>query len=203
MIWVKVCGLSQGRDVEAAVEAGTDAVGFVLAEGSPRQVTVDRAASLMDGVPALRILVTPNMEPDEIAAAMAATGAYGIQAHRRHAGPAAAAGVASGWFVLRPVAMKVDPPEPEPATLPEGQIPLLDSGSGSSLGGTGVPFDWAMAAAVNRPFVLAGGLSSDNVKQAIDQVGPWGVDASSGLESSPGIKDPRRVAAFVEEAKQA
>ena len=203
MIWVKVCGLSQGRDVEAAVEAGTDAVGFVLAEGSPRQVTVDRAASLMDGVPALRILVTSNMEPDEIAAAMAATGADGIQAHGRHAGPAAAAGVASGWFVLRPVAMKVDPPEPEPATLPEGQIPLLDSGSGSSLGGTGVPFDWAMAAAVNRPFVLAGGLSSDNVKQAIDQVGPWGVDASSGLESSPGIKDPRRVAAFVEEARQA
>jgi len=50
--------------------------------------------------------------------------------------------------------------------------------------------------------VLAGGLSSDNVKEAIDQVGPWGVDASSGLESSPGIKDPRRVAAFVEEAKQ-
>ncbi len=203
MIWVKVCGLSQGRDVEAAVEAGTDAVGFVLAEGSPRQVTVDRAASLMDGVPALRILVTSNMEPDEIAAAMAATGADGIQAHGRHAGPAAAAGVASGWFVLRPVAMMVDPPEPEPATLPEGQIPLLDSGSGSSLGGTGVPFDWAMAAAVNRPFVLAGGLSSDNVKQAIDQVGPWGVDASSGLESSPGIKDPRRVAAFVEEARQA
>ncbi len=203
MIWVKVCGLRQERDVEAAVEAGTDAVGFVLAEGSPRRVSIDRAASLMEGVPALRILVTSNMEPGEIVAAMAATGADGIQAHGRHAGNAAAAGVVSGWFVLRPVAMKADPPAPEPATLPEGQIPLLDSGTGSSLGGTGVPFDWAMAAAIERPFVLAGGLSSDNVKEAIDQVGPWGVDASSGLESSPGVKDRRRVAAFVEEAKRA
>ncbi len=203
MIWVKVCGLRQERDVEAAVEAGTDAVGFVLAKGSPRQVSIDRAASLMEGVPALRILVTSDMEPREIAAAMATTGADGIQAHGRHAGSAAAAGVVSGWFVLRPVAMKVDPPAPEPATLPEGQIPLLDSSAGSSLGGTGVPFDWSMAAAIDRPFVLAGGLSSGNVKEAIDQVDPWGVDASSGLESSPGIKDPRRVAAFVEEAKQA
>ncbi len=60
-----------------------------------------------------------------------------------------------------------------------------------------------MAVAIDRPFGLAGGLNSDNVREAIDQVGPWGVDASSGLESSPGIKDPRRVAAFVEEAKQA
>ena len=203
MIWVKVCGLRQERDVEAAVEAGTDAVGFVLAEGSPRRVSIDRAASLMEGVPALRILVTSNMEPGEIDAAMAATGADGIQAHGRHAGNAAAAGVVSGWFVLRPVAMKADPPAPEPATLPEGQIPLLDSGTGSSLGGTGVPFDWGMAAAIDRPFVLAGGLSSDNVKEAIDQVGPWGVDASSGLESAPGVKDRRRVAAFVEEAKRA
>ena len=60
MIWVKVWGLRQGRDVEAAVEAGTDAVGFVLAKGSPRRVSIDRAASLMEGVPALRILVTAD-----------------------------------------------------------------------------------------------------------------------------------------------
>jgi len=202
MTWVKVCGLRRERDVAAAVEAGTDAVGFVLAEGSPRQVSIDRAASLMDGVPTLRILVTSNMEPEEIAAAVAATGADGIQAHGRHAGASAAAGVASGWFVLRPVAMNADPPEPAPATVPEGQIPLLDSAGASSLGGSGVRFDWNAAGAIDRAFVLAGGLSPDNVKEAIDQVGPWGVDASSGLESSPGIKDSVRVAAFIEEAKQ-
>ncbi|GMQ84445.1 MAG: N-(5'-phosphoribosyl)anthranilate isomerase [Acidimicrobiia bacterium] len=203
MIWVKVCGLSEERDVAAAVEAGTDAVGFVLAEGSPRRVSIHRAASLMDGVPALRILVTSNMEPGEIAAAVATTGADGIQAHGRHAAPAAAAGVATGWFVLRPVAMSTEPPEPDPATVPRGQIPLLDSAGATSLGGSGVPFDWETTGAIDRPFVLAGGLSPDNIRTAIDQVGPWGVDASSGLESAPGVKDPVRVAAFIEEAKRA
>ena len=201
MIWVKVCGLRQERDVEAAVEAGTDAVGFVLAKGSPRRVSIDRAASLMEGVPALRILVTSDMEPGEIAAAMATTGADGIQAHGRHAGSAAAAGVVSGWFVLRPVAMKVDPPAPEPATLPEGQIPLLDSSAGSNPGGTGVPFDWPMAAAIDRPFVPAGGLSPDHVKEAIHPVGPWGVDAATGLEPAPGSTDPRWGAAFAAAAQ--
>ncbi len=203
MTWVKVCGLKEEADVAAAVDAGADAVGFVLAEGSPRQIPVDRAAALMDGVPALRIVVTAHMEPGRAHGVMEATGADGIQAHGEFARETAAAGTAAGWFVLRPVAMGGAAPDPDPATVPDDETPILDSVEGRRLGGTGTPFDWETVPDLGRRFVLAGGLNQENVATAIEQVKPWGVDASSGLEVSRGIKDPGRVAAFIEEAKQA
>lgn len=201
MTWVKVCGLQEEADVAAAVEAGADAVGFVLAEGSPRQVSVDRAAGLMDGVPVRRVLVTTHMKPAELAEAVAATGADAVQAHGEHAEVAAASGVAAGWLVLRPVAMGGGRPDPD--TIPEGQIPILDSAEGNRLGGTGTVFDWGAIPDLGRRFVLAGGLTPENVASAIRTVHPWGVDASSGLEAERGVKNTGRVVAFIEEAKQA
>jgi phosphoribosylanthranilate isomerase len=203
MTWVKACGLQEEADVAAAVEAGADAVGFVLAEGSHRQVSVDRAAALMDGVPVRRVLVTTHMAPVELAEAVAATGADAIQAHGEHARAAAVAGVAAGWLVLRPVAMGGDRPDPDPGTIPEGQIPILDSVEGARLGGTGTMFDWTTIPELGRSFVLAGGLTPENVASAIRTAGPWGVDASSGLEAERGVKDTGRVVAFIQEAKQA
>lgn len=203
MTWVKVCGLRQHGDVDAAVNAGADAVGFVLSEGSPRQVSVERASTLMEGIPVLRVLVTAHATPEELAEAVEATGADAIQPHGRHAELVAAAGEAAGLFVLRPVAMGGGGPVPDPRTVPERQIPLLDSATGDELGGTGTVFDWSTVPAMDRRFVLAGGLMPGNVRDAIDAVHPWGVDASSGLESSPGVKDAGRVVAFIEEAKQA
>lgn len=201
MTWVKVCGLRQHKDVEAAVNAGADAVGFVLTEGSPRQVSIERATALMDGVPILRVLVTAHLTPEEVQAAVGASGANAIQAHGRNAEAVAAAGDAAGWFVLRPVSMSGAEPDPVPLTVPERQIPLLDSVRGSELGGTGIAFDWSTVPPMDRRFVLAGGLNPDNLSDAIDTVHPWGVDASSGLESSRGVKDTGRVVAFIEEAK--
>lgn len=203
MTWVKVCGMQEEADIAAALSAGADAIGVVLAAGSPRQVSVERAASLFDGVPLLRILVTAHLDPDLLAETMASAGADGIQAHGRHAAETAAAGAAAGWFVLRPVAMGTVPPEPDPASVPERQIPILDSSEGRRLGGTGIAFDWELAGNIGRPFVLAGGLSRDNVRRAIDTLEPWGVDASSGLESVRGVKDTGKVVAFIEEAKRA
>ena len=203
MTWVKVCGLKEEADVAVAVDAGADAVGFVLAEGSPRQISGDRAAALMDGVPVLKVLVTTHLDPREAAAVMEATGADAIQAHGRHAAETAEAGSAAGWFVLRPVSMGGETPEPDPATVPDDQVPLLDSSEGRRLGGTGSPFDWNAVPELSRRFVLAGGLSQDNVAAAIREVRPWGVDASSGLEASRGAKDPGRVVAFIQEAKRA
>jgi len=200
--WVKVCGLREEADVTAAVEAGADAIGFVLADGSPRRVSVARAAALGDGVPVLCVLVTAHLEPNQVIAAMEAAGADGIQAHGRHAEAVAEAGVTAGWFVLRPVSMSTEPPEPDPATVPGPQIPILDSTEGARLGGTGNAFNWKRAADVGRPFVLAGGLKAENVREAIDTATPWGVDASSGLEAAPGVKDTGRVVAFIEEAKR-
>jgi phosphoribosylanthranilate isomerase len=83
----------------------------------------------------------------------------------------------------------------------EGQIPLIDTYHPIAHGGTGARFDWGLAADLDRRYVLAGGLGPDNVSEAVRLLAPWGVDASSGLESSPGIKDPELIRTFVERAK--
>lgn len=201
MTWVKVCGLTRESDVADAIDAGADALGFVLAPTSPRAINRERAAALMDGIPVLRVLVTVNTRREDLAAAVAATGADGVQPHGRHAENAAQWAQAQGLFVLRPLRRQADGTWDESA-LPDGQIPLLDSATGEDHGGTGRPLDWDRLVPPERRFVLAGGLTPANVASAVESVQPWGVDASSGLESAPGIKDPARVAAFLQEAKR-
>ena len=197
MTWVKVCGLRERAHVLAAAEAGADAVGFVLAD-SPRRVTVDEARRLGRGIQLQRVLVTVDADPDSLLAAVAAAEADGVQPYGHHADEAARVAAQAGLIVLRPVrvADQVDldgvPPE---------QIPLLDTGVPGLLGGTGQGFDWALIGDTERRFVLAGGLGPDNVAGAVAQLRPWGVDASSKLESAPGIKDPDRIRRFVAEAK--
>lgn len=201
MTWVKVCGLTRESDVADAVDAGADALGFVLAPRSPRALDRTRAAALMEGVPMLRILVTVDLPAGELAEAVAETGADGIQPHGAHAREGARWAQSCGLMVLRPIA-----PQSvgvwNDANVPEGQIPLLDSATGDEHGGTGRPLDWNRVVPPDRRFVLAGGLTPDNVATAIRTLEPWGVDVSSGLESAPGIKDPARVLAFLQEAKR-
>lgn len=196
MTWVKVCGLTRESDVSDVVDAGADALGFVLAEESQRRIATERAAALMDGVPALRILVTVDASRDAIADMVEATGADGIQPHGRGAQAAALWAEQAGFFVLRPVGDGIID------DIPGRQIPLLDSVTAGRHGGTGIALDWTAIERPRRRYVLAGGLEPENVAQAIATLNPWGVDASSGLESEPGIKDAARVAAFVEEAKR-
>ena len=201
MTWVKVCGLTRESDVAAAVDSGADALGFVLVQGSPRQISTERAADLMDGVPALRILLTVDASIGEMAAAVDASSPDGLQPYGNQADEVAAWGQANGLIVLHPL-RRGAAGSWGVGTVPEGQIPLLDSATGADLGGTGVPLDWDSLPRPARPFVLAGGLDPSNVSIAIATLRPWGVDASTGLESAPGIKDTARVAAFVEEAKR-
>ncbi len=199
MTWVKVCGITSEQDAATAVEAGADALGFVLADFSPRYVDVERAASLMDGLPVLRILVTAHAAPSELVEAAMETGADGVQPHGRHKQNAAAAGAAAGLLVLHPLRMGSGDESPD--SVPGGQIPLLDTAHPELLGGTGVTFDWSLIDSSDRRFVLSGGLGPHNVMEAVRSVSPWGVDASSGLESAPGVKDPGKVADFVARAK--
>ena len=201
MTWVKVCGLTRESDVASAVEAGADALGFVLAQGSPRRVSTERAAELMDGVPALRVLLTVDASVEETLAAVEGTSADGLQPYGRHAAEVAAWGRATGMLVLHPLRRDAAGSWGI-GTVPDGEIPLLDSVTGTELGGTGVALDWDHVERPARRFVLAGGLDPFNVVAAIKTLSPWGVDASSGLESAPGVKDAARVAAFVEEAKR-
>ena len=196
MTWVKVCGLLTEADVATAVAAGADAVGFVSHPGSPRYLSLDAVAGLARGLPVTTVLLTVDLGVRAALTAVEATGVTGIQPYGPDAGEVVRAAVAAGLFVLDPVPAGT-------AQLPErGAMPLLDTPDDAVYGGTGRSFDWRLASDLERDFVLAGGLGPENVAQAIAQVDPWGVDASSGLEVAAGVKDPGKVADFVRKAKQ-
>jgi phosphoribosylanthranilate isomerase len=201
MTWVKVCGLSDATSVDAVVEGGADAVGFVIVRSSPRYVTVEHAADLMDGVPLSRFIVVVDMTVDEALYTAEMTGADGIQAHGKHADDVATCAVEAGYLSLYPVRVTDEGMSESLRAIDPGAMPLLDTYAKGQHGGTGKTFDWSLIDDPGRPFVLAGGLGPGNVAEAIRAIRPFGVDASSRLESDRGVKDPSTIAAFIEEAK--
>ncbi len=203
MTWVKVCGITDTIALDAVVFGGADAAGFVLVESSPRHVTIDRAADLMAGVPLTRFIVVVDMSVEDALVAAEATGADGIQAHGLHASEVSAIALEAGYLSLFPVRVGTQGVSTSLRDIEPGAMPLLDTFSPAEHGGTGVSFDWALIDDPGRPFILAGGLGPDNVARAIATVAPFGVDASSKLESSRGVKDPAMIRDFIQEAKQA
>lgn len=202
MTWVKICGMTSREAVETAVDAGADAIGLVLHEDSPRAVTLDRARDLARDLPIASFVVTVDLTPEEAITAARAVGASGIQAHGEHSLDVAAVAVEAGLLSIVPVPVGSGGLRFPLGEVPETSTLLFDTASARVHGGTGVTFDWELLADPGRPFVLAGGLDPDNVAQAIGAVRPYGVDASSRLESEPGVKDLSRIVAFVEAAKQ-
>ena len=195
MTWIKLCGMRSRDDVAAAVAAGADAVGFVIDPGSPRGITVEEAARCGVGAPLERYLVTVDLAPAEVVAAARAGDADGVQPHGKGARNAAEHALAAGLRVLFPVRVGAGL---DLSGVPEGAVPLLDAAVAGRHGGTGRSFDWSLAAALDRPFVLAGGLTADTVAGAIEIARPWGVDVSTGIESAPGRKDHAQMRRFVE-----
>lgn len=196
MTWVKVCGMRTRADVAAAVAAGADAVGFVAIPSSPRHIPVAQAAVLAEGVPIETVLLVVDAEPDWAVDVLHSTAISAIQPYGEHRHELASAAAAAGYRVLFPVRA-----EPGLQLAPLPGMPLVDTPAGDQLGGTGRVFDWEIAAALDGDFVLAGGLSPHNVAAAIAATAPWGVDASSGLEREPGVKDHGMVADFITKAK--
>ncbi|MCL1598592.1 MAG: phosphoribosylanthranilate isomerase [Actinomycetia bacterium] len=201
MTWVKVCGLRDEAAVTAVVDGGADAAGFVIVESSPRHVTVEQAASLMDGVPVSRFVVVVDMTIDEALYTAEMTGADGIQAHGNHAAEVATCAVEAGYLSLYPVPVSSNGTLESLRSISLGVMPILDTFSPIEHGGTGRTFDWSLIDDPGRPFVLAGGLGPDNVAEAVRTIRPFGVDASSRLESGRGVKDPSTIRSFIEEAK--
>lgn len=198
MTWVKICGMTRVEDIHAAEAAGADAIGLVLVADSPRAISVDRAAELAATVTTQAVLLTKDLEPEDLIAAVLAVGVDAVQPYGAHASEAAEMAAEVGLFVIRPIDLDFDV-----SAIPEAHVPLFDNRTGSDLGGTGQPFDHRLLPATDRRFVLAGGLGPDNVGDAIRATRPWGVDASTRLETRPGVKDHDLVARFVREAKQA
>jgi phosphoribosylanthranilate isomerase len=198
---IKVCGITRREDADAAVRHGATAVGFVFWPRSPRYVAPEVAADIVRGLPpdvmAVGVFVD---EPLETIRDVASTvGLRGIQLHGDE--PPAFASALDGQ-VLK--AMKVGQAA-EAEAWPAETLILLDAIDPVLRGGTGTPVDWAAAAAVarRRPVVLAGGLTSENVGDAVETVRPFGVDVSSGVERAPGIKDHDEIRRFVHSARAA
>lgn len=197
MTWVKICGLTRAEDVEAAEDAGADALGFVLIDSSLRVITIDQAATLIGRTETASFILTKDLPPPELIAAALATGASGVQPYGLHAAEAAAAATEVGLAVLRPI----DPGETL-ADIPLDQYPLFDSKSKGGQGNGGRMMDTATLPGSDRDFVLAGGLTPSNVAEVVASVHPWGVDVSSGIETRPGVKDAGLIRSFVDAVRK-
>ena len=199
---VKICGITRLEDAQQAVAHGATAIGFVFWPRSPRYVAPDRAAEIVRTLPSAVITVGVFVnEPVDRVRAIAATAGVGIVQLHGDEPPAYADAV--GYPIFRSVTL--DDAVEASAAWPVGTRLLLDAADRDRRGGTGVQVDWSRAAAIARqhPVILAGGLTPDNVAEAIGFVEPYGVDVSSGVESVPGIKDATKVARFLENARSA
>lgn len=196
---IKVCGLTTPADAAACAGFGLWGIGVVFAEESPRRVDVATAAAVVAAVPGslARVGVFVGASAREMADTAQRVGLTHIQIH----GDADAAEVreVSGLPVIQGIAVD-GPAALAGARASAADLVLLDASVAGRHGGTGTSFDWSLLEgdALGRPFALAGGLRPDNVAEALGRVSPVLVDVSSGVESSPGRKDPARVAAFAE-----
>lgn len=207
MVKVKVCGITREEDVKASVEAGADALGFVVGfEDSPRNLSLKRAIRLIRVTPVFvtRVLVTPYKGYHELKTACEALQPDAVQLYGC-SDVSLAREACLGAKLIKPL----DPSrEKNVERSVEGyDAALLDRFDKDKLGGTGKEQDWGICKEVrrrlrNKPVILAGGLNQDNVIDAILTVRPYAVDVSSGVESKPGIKDRSKIAKFVAKAKE-
>lgn len=196
---VKICGITNSDDAQAAVEAGADALGFMLYEKSPRRVNLDQARAIIRRLPPFvaRVGVFVDPAPDDVIRAIEESGIDTVQFH----------GAESVEFCRRflVATIKAFRVQGEETLRQVGEYDamawLLDSYVPGQPGGTGATFNWELARAavrLNPHVILAGGLTPANIQEAIQVVRPYGVDVSSGVESAPGKKDHALIRRFIE-----
>jgi len=201
---VKICGITNVEDAQAAAAAGADLIGFVFYEKSPRFVTVEQAAAIAETVSpwVVRVGLFVDAPPALVGEAASACGLQLLQFH----------GDETPEYCRQFGAMSMKAFRVKDADtiqrLPEFRTDawLLDAYVPGQLGGTGHSFNWDLAVEavkLGKPVFLAGGLTTENVGEAVRKVRPYGVDVSSGVESAPGKKDHAKVKAFIEAAKGA
>ena len=203
-MWLKICGITREEDARLAAALGADAIGLVFWRESRRRVSAERARrivrALPRGVAAVGVFV--NETPERVNLVSSQAGLHLVQLHGDEAAEVCRR-------VARPFIKAFGTgPGFDPSVLdayPEGTTVLLDADAPSARGGTGVTADWEVArrVAASRLTILSGGLSPENVAAAIAYVAPYGVDVSSGVEASPGVKDPDRLSRFVQAVRRA
>ncbi len=197
MTRVKFCGLTHEEDIAQAVKLGVDALGFVFYAPSSRSVAPDHAAMLTSSVPAFvtRVGLFVNEQPAVIQDIFERTRLNLIQYHGDET-PEFCDAVGLPFIKAFRVRPGIDI-QTEMERYPNASGFLLDAYVKGQPGGTGERFDWGMIPQSNAPIILAGGLSPDNAKDAIEQVAPWALDVSGGIETKPGRKDPDKMARFM------
>lgn len=214
-LWIKICGNTSLEDAKLAADAGADAVGFVFAP-SPRRVMREQVAAIVPLLPSSldKIGVFVDATLDEIAATVVACGLTGVQLHwqaPRELTAALRTRFGPQLRILRVVHFTAAAPEPAlvQAQDENADAILVDSRTATTAGGTGQSYDWDLAGKTlfqdmkERRLVAAGGLTPDNVAEAISALRPWGVDTVSGVEAAPGRKDAAKVREFVKTARAA
>lgn len=201
---IKICGITNLDDARVAVEAGADALGFMFFEQSPRNIALETAAHISQSISPfiLKVGVFVNPTPDLVMAAISQCGLNVLQFH----------GDETPEFCMQFGAMTMKAFRVKDAeslhVLPSYHTDafLLDSYVAGKQGGTGERFNWDLAVQakqLGRPVFLAGGLNAGNVREAIEQVRPFGIDVSSGVEASPGKKDHQKIRDFIAAARAA
>jgi len=196
---IKICGITNTEDLEAAVAYGADALGFIGVKGSPRYVSEQNFFEIAEDPPLFvpRVVVVDKPEDAE------EYGAEYVQFYTDTADNAL--GSAPGRIRAFRVRDAASLRELADYTYPAGAV-LLDTYHKDKLGGSGETFNWDLAIEAKRltarPLILAGGLTPDNVTDALEAVRPFAVDVSSGVESAPGVKDHAKVKAFIRAVRE-
>ena len=201
---IKFCGMTRAEDIRVAVALGIDAVGLILVPGSPRCLTLTQALALRATLPPFVASVALTLDADprgvQRSAALLRPSMWQF-----HGSETAADCERLGLPFLKAVPMA----QPEAAVAFAARYPtaagfVLDSHAAGGQGGSGLRFDWSrVPAGLGARVILAGGLTPDNVFDAVRLVRPFAVDVSSGIESVPGTKDPERMRRFVDEVRRA
>ncbi|ETR71724.1 MAG: N-(5'-phosphoribosyl)anthranilate isomerase [Candidatus Magnetoglobus multicellularis str. Araruama] len=200
MAFIKICGITNIQDAQAAIDMGADALGFVFAE-SPRKVSPETVQTIIARLPSDRLYigVFVNHSLKEMLEIKTFCGIDTVQIHDEKALDFS---VNQGFKII--MGLRVKPNTPVPGSIDPNVILLLDTYSKDAFGGTGKTFDWqkAVSIAKQRPIILAGGLTPDNVIHAIETVHPFAVDVSSGVEKNKGQKDHGKMKAFIHNVRK-
>ena len=204
MTRIKCCGMTRIEDALLAAKLGADAIGVVFTSRSPRRVTIAQASAIVRVLPPFVASVALFMDDDQdlVREVLDAVRPALLQFHGSET---------DAWCAQfgRPYLKAVEMGEGESALgqltrYPLAAALLLDGHVHGSAGGTGRPFDWTLLpSGVTQPLILAGGLDAHNVGAGIRAVRPWAVDVASGVEIAPGIKDPGKLAAFIDAVREA
>jgi len=195
---VKICGITREQDAKAAVDYGADAIGLVFYQDSPRAITIENARAIVQKLPpfvsVVGLFVDPS--PKDVAAVLHRVSLDMLQFHGNELPSECSA---YGRPYIKAIKVKEgDDIAAQVSKYAGARGVLLDTYDPKLPGGTGRVFDWArIPKKLDKPLILAGGLTPENVWQAISKVRPYAVDVSGGVEAAKGIKDAEKIAAFM------